>query len=76
MIGSSHQGRGYAKEAADGMLTWLREQNVESFAAHIRPDHTASIAIARHLGLRATRRLAGEEVLWISQAPPSDPGQS
>lgn len=73
VIGSRHQRRGYAKEAADGMLSWLRAQKVRRFGAHIRPDHAASIAIARHLGLKATRRLTGDEVLWISDDTVGNP---
>lgn len=66
VIGSSYQGRGYAKEAAYGMLAWLREQNVNRFRAHIHPGHAASTAVAHHLGLRATDRLTDGEVLWVS----------
>ena len=76
VIGSRHRRRGYAKEAADGMLCWLRGQNVRRFGAHIRPDHAASIAIARHLGLSATHGVTGGEVLWISQDPAGNPGRT
>jgi RimJ/RimL family protein N-acetyltransferase len=74
VIGSGHQGRGYAKESANGMLGWLREQNVRSFAAHIYPGHEASIAIARYLGFRPTRRVVRGEVVWIADDAPGNPG--
>ena len=67
IIGARHQGRGYAKEAAAGMFSWLRGQYVRDFTAHIRSDHAASIAVARHLGLRVTDRLMDGELVWVSE---------
>jgi RimJ/RimL family protein N-acetyltransferase len=66
IIGSRHQGLGYAKEAAAAMVDWLREQRVRDFVAHIAPGHTASDAVARHLGLTPTDRLIDGEVVWVS----------
>jgi RimJ/RimL family protein N-acetyltransferase len=65
-VGSRHQGRGYAKEAAAAMAGWLRSHQVERIAAHIRPDHAASISVARHLGLRPTDELIDGEITWVS----------
>jgi RimJ/RimL family protein N-acetyltransferase len=65
-IGSRHQGRGFAKEAAAAMADWLRSYRVERLSAHIRPDHAASIAVARHLGLRPTDELIDGEITWLS----------
>jgi RimJ/RimL family protein N-acetyltransferase len=65
-IDSRYQGTGFAKEAAEGMAGWLRRYRVDELSAHIRPDHAASIAVARHLGLRATDRVVAGEVTWMS----------
>lgn len=66
IIGFRHQGSGYATEAGAAMVGWLRKQEVRAFAARIRPDHAASVGVARHLGLRATGRAIDGETLWIS----------
>jgi RimJ/RimL family protein N-acetyltransferase len=66
VIGSRNQGSGFGKEAAAAMLGWLREQQVRSFTAHIRPDHAASIAVAQHLGLSSTHEMIDGEILWAS----------
>jgi RimJ/RimL family protein N-acetyltransferase len=66
VIGTAHQGRGYAREAAAGMAGWLREQGVAELAAYIHPDHHASIRVAEHLGLRPTGEIADGEVRWTS----------
>jgi RimJ/RimL family protein N-acetyltransferase/mannose-6-phosphate isomerase-like protein (cupin superfamily) len=71
-IGSGHQGRGLAKEASSAMVGWLLERQVEIFSAHIRPGHAASIAVARHLGLRPTDELVDGEVTWVRDAIPSN----
>jgi RimJ/RimL family protein N-acetyltransferase len=67
VIGSRHQGNGFAKEAATGMLSWLQEQHVGGFSARIHRGHRASIAVARHLGLSATDEVIDGEILWASQ---------
>ena len=68
VIGSRHQGSGFAKEAAAAMLIWLRGHRVGSFTAHIRPDHAASIAVARHLGLSIIDTVIDGEISWASMA--------
>jgi RimJ/RimL family protein N-acetyltransferase len=64
VIGAAWQRRGYAKEAAQGLFTWLRAQRVERIIAHINPDHTASAAVATAIGLHRTDELADGEYLW------------
>ena len=65
VIGTRHQRRGYAREAAGAMATWLREQGARTLVADIHPDHAASIAVARSLGLRAgDDALASGEIRW------------
>lgn len=45
-----YRGRGYAKEAARGLMDWAVGQGVTSFVVSIRPDNAPSQAIARGLG--------------------------
>ena len=45
-------------------MKWLREQGVELVTAHIHPEHTASIAVARHLGLAAGETRSDGEIRW------------
>jgi RimJ/RimL family protein N-acetyltransferase len=63
---SGHQGKGYASEAAAGMVAWLREQGVEVFAAHVHPEHAASIAVARSLGMTPGASRDDGEVRWAA----------
>lgn len=65
VVGTDHQGRGYASEAAVAVAGWLREHGVESLLAHVHPDHQASAGVARAVGLRATDTLVDGEVRWI-----------
>jgi len=62
VVGAGYQGRGYAKEAAATMVTWLRSRGVSRVVAHVHPDHRASQAVARVVGLSSTgTRRDGEE---------------
>jgi RimJ/RimL family protein N-acetyltransferase len=66
IVGSRHQRRGYAREAADAMAAWLREQGARSLVAEIHPEHEASMNVARHLGLKpGDEILASGETRWI-----------
>jgi RimJ/RimL family protein N-acetyltransferase len=67
VIGGAHQGRGFAKEATAAMAAWLRVQGVSCLRAHIHPEHAASVAVARSLGLRATDVIVDGEVRWEAQ---------
>jgi len=66
VIASTHQGRGYAREAADVMVAWLRRQGAERIVAHVHPQHEASAAVARALGLVSTTTRADGEICWVS----------
>jgi RimJ/RimL family protein N-acetyltransferase len=66
VIGSAYQRRGYATEAAGAMVQWLRSRAATTIVAHIHPDHQASMAVARHLGLGATDSIVGGETRWVS----------
>jgi RimJ/RimL family protein N-acetyltransferase len=58
-------GEGLATEAARAAMDWLREHGVTRFAANIHPDHGASVAVARHLGLAPTDERRDREVRWV-----------
>jgi RimJ/RimL family protein N-acetyltransferase len=64
VIAPAHQRNGFAREAAEAMVIWLRGQGVDVFAAHIHPGHAASIAVARHLGMQAGESGSDGEVRW------------
>lgn len=64
VIGTAWQGRGFAKEAARGLLTWLRRQPVTEVVAHVHPQHGASAAVATAAGLTRTDRWHDGEVRW------------
>jgi RimJ/RimL family protein N-acetyltransferase len=66
VIGSSHQGQGFAKEAAGVTAAWLRAQGVQCLRAHIHPRHHASMAVARSAGLAPTTVIVEGEVRWAS----------
>ncbi|MFE7750356.1 GNAT family N-acetyltransferase [Streptomyces sp. NPDC057428] len=65
VVGTPWQGRGYAKEAATGMVRHLLARgSVRSVVAHIHPDHAASAAVAAAAGLTATDEREDGEVRW------------
>ncbi|MGI8628108.1 MAG: GNAT family N-acetyltransferase [Geodermatophilaceae bacterium] len=64
VLGAAQQGHGYAREAAWTMVAWLRQQQVELVVAHVYPDHEASIAVARAIGLAPTDVVVDGEVRW------------
>ena len=65
VVATSRQGEGLATEAAGAAMDWLRARGVTQFVAHIHPDHGASAAVARHLGLAATDARQAGEVRWV-----------
>lgn len=54
VIGVPFQGHGYATEAAEAVVWWLVDRGARAVHAHIAPDHPASEAVARRIGMRAT----------------------
>ncbi|WP_314175393.1 GNAT family N-acetyltransferase [Streptomyces winkii] len=66
VVGTEHQGRGYAREGASAMARWLRGQGVDAFTAHIHPEHRASAAVARAVGLAPTDTVVEGEIRWSS----------
>jgi RimJ/RimL family protein N-acetyltransferase len=65
VVATSRQGEGLATEAARAMRDWLRDRGVTRFVADIHPDHGASAAVARQLGLAATDERRDGEVRWV-----------
>lgn len=65
-IGSAHQGRGMATEAAGLMAAWLRRQGIRCLRAHIHPRHNASMAVAAAIGLQPTETMVSGERRWES----------
>jgi RimJ/RimL family protein N-acetyltransferase len=66
VIASADQGRGFAKEAVAVMAAWLGEHGVSRLAAHIHPEHEASMAVARSVGLAPTDVVVDGETRWES----------
>jgi RimJ/RimL family protein N-acetyltransferase len=54
VIGVPWQAQGFAAEAVQAMVGWLREQGATVITAHIHPDHHASAHVAARAGLIAT----------------------
>ncbi|MGA4846931.1 GNAT family N-acetyltransferase [Streptomyces sp. G5(2025)] len=64
VIGTPWQGRGFASEAARGLVAWLAGQGVRTLVAHVHPDHGASAAVAAAAGLAATEKVHDGETRW------------
>jgi RimJ/RimL family protein N-acetyltransferase len=68
-IGSTWQGHGYAKEAAAAVVLWVATCGVVWLRAAIHPDHDASAAVARSIGLAPTTEVVDGEVVWRGLPP-------
>jgi len=66
VVATGHQGRGYAREAASAMAGLLRSRGLHALVAHVHPDHYASAAVARAIGLLPIDDMAHGEVRWSS----------
>ncbi|MFD4320259.1 GNAT family N-acetyltransferase [Streptomyces sp. NPDC058548] len=64
VIGVEWQGRGIAREAAEGLVALLVEHGARTIVAHVHPDHTASAAVAHAAGLTPTDRVEDGETRW------------
>ncbi|MEV7192378.1 GNAT family N-acetyltransferase [Streptomyces sp. NPDC093510] len=64
VVGTPWQGRGFASEAARGLVDWLAGQGVRTVVAHVHPSHAASAAVARAAGLAATDEVQDGEIRW------------
>ncbi len=65
VIGRPWQRRGYATQAAQGLVEVLKGQGVRKLVAHIHPQHAASQAVARSLDMIPTRDIVEGEVRWL-----------
>jgi RimJ/RimL family protein N-acetyltransferase len=64
VIGMGWQGRGYAAEAAAGLVGWLLGHGATVITACIHPDHHRSAGVAARVGLRPTEDMADGERVW------------
>jgi RimJ/RimL family protein N-acetyltransferase len=64
VVAVSYQRQGLATEAARGMVAWLRAEGVTVVRAHVHPQHVASAAVARAVGLAATDIVVDGETRW------------
>jgi RimJ/RimL family protein N-acetyltransferase len=62
------QRRGYATEAARGIMDRLASSGVDGFAATILEGHEASEGVARRLGLVLTDEIVDGERVWRRRA--------
>jgi len=64
VVAVPHHGQGYAREAALAIRTELAGTGVATFTANIHPDHSASVAVARSLGMTPTDAVVDGETRW------------
>ncbi|MFD5330016.1 GNAT family N-acetyltransferase, partial [Streptomyces sp. NPDC127092] len=64
VMGAPWQRNGYASAAAALLLAELAEMGVKQVIAHIHPDHGASAAVARRIGMSPTDEVVDGEVRW------------
>lgn len=64
VIGAPWQRNGYASAAAALLLAELADSGVKRVVAHIHPDHEASAAVARRIGMSPTDEVVDGEVRW------------
>lgn len=67
VVGSRFQGRGFAREAASAMASWLRAAGVSAITAHVHSDNRASEKVARAIGLEPTATIVDGETRWESR---------
>ena len=64
VIGTAHQGKGYASVSARALVGWLDDHGVRGVTALIHPDHQASMGVARAAGLIPTDDVVDGETVW------------
>ena len=69
VIGTPWQSQGYVREAMPVMIDRLVARGVTELVAHIRPEHAASEAVARGLGLAPTTAEVDGERRWRRRLP-------
>jgi RimJ/RimL family protein N-acetyltransferase len=74
VVATPHQRLGLAREAAAAVADWLTASGVRRLLAHVHPDHAASAAVARSLGMVSTDVVVDGEVRWVlDDAKPGGP---
>lgn len=68
VVGTHWQRRGFATEAAQALVVWLRSAGVKTIRAHINPTHSASQRVAANAGLSRTGEITDGEELWACGA--------
>lgn len=68
-VGTGWQGHGYAKEAVAAVALWVETSGVVWLRAEIHPEHEASAAVARSIGLAPTTEIVDGEVVWRGLPP-------
>ena len=51
-VDDPYRGRGYATEAARGMIAWAAGRGIARVLASVSPNNAASLAVVRKLGMR------------------------
>jgi RimJ/RimL family protein N-acetyltransferase len=64
VIGVPWQGRGYASEAANAVVSWLDGLGLITIQANIHPRHEASEKVASRAGLSPTDEVVEGERVW------------
>jgi RimJ/RimL family protein N-acetyltransferase len=64
VIGVEYQRQGFATEAAQALVAWLRGRGADSVLARIHPGHQASARVALRAGLRPTADREDGEQIW------------
>lgn len=66
VVAAPYQRLGLAREAAAAAAAWLTAHGVRRLVAHVHPDHTASAAVARSLGMKSTDVQVEGELRWVA----------
>ncbi|MCS4277371.1 RimJ/RimL family protein N-acetyltransferase [Mycetocola sp. BIGb0189] len=66
VVGVDFQRRGFASEAARGLVGWLHAHGVTRLEAFIHPENLGSNGVARALGLERTGVFEDGEEIWRS----------
>ena len=59
-VEEAYRGRGYATEAARGMIGWARSRGIDRILASVAPHNAASLAVVRRLGMREVTSVVDE----------------
>ena len=68
-VGTAWQGQGFAKEVAAALAWWAKAHGLVWLRAAIHPEHDASAAVARSIGMAPTPEIVDGEVVWRGLPP-------